>query len=123
MWTIETTDTFDQWFDSLDDTDRANVLASLIVLRQRGPMLPRPYADTVNGSAYSNMKELRIQSKGYPIRALFAFDPKRKGIVLCAGHKNSNEKRFYQVLIPVADREFSKHLNNLNKDDDHGQNS
>ena len=27
MWTIETTDTFDEWFDELDDTDRANVLA------------------------------------------------------------------------------------------------
>ncbi|EHM0480275.1 diaminopimelate decarboxylase, partial [Vibrio parahaemolyticus] len=27
MWVIETTDTFDEWFDALDDTDRANVLA------------------------------------------------------------------------------------------------
>lgn len=26
MWTIETTDTFDEWFDALDDIDRANVL-------------------------------------------------------------------------------------------------
>ena len=42
MWIIETTDTFDEWFDSLDDTDRANVLASMIVLRERGPMLSRP---------------------------------------------------------------------------------
>ncbi|EHX3959640.1 diaminopimelate decarboxylase, partial [Vibrio parahaemolyticus] len=25
MWVIETTDTFDEWFDALDDTDRANV--------------------------------------------------------------------------------------------------
>ena len=79
MWVIETTDTFDEWFDALDDTDRANVLASMMVLRDRGPMLSRPYADTVNGSSYSNMKELRAQSKGDPIRAFFAFDPKRKG--------------------------------------------
>ncbi|GGD70862.1 hypothetical protein [Lacimicrobium alkaliphilum] len=28
MWVVETTDTFDEWFDALDDTDRANVLAS-----------------------------------------------------------------------------------------------
>ena len=32
-------------------------------------MLARPYADTVYGSCFSNMKELRIQSKGIPIRA------------------------------------------------------
>lgn len=30
MWAIETTDTFDAWFDGLNDADRANVLASLI---------------------------------------------------------------------------------------------
>lgn len=115
MWTIETTDTFDSWFDTLDDTDRANVLASLIVLTERGPLLARPYADTVKESAYNNMKELRVQSKGDPIRAFFAFDPERKGIVLCAGNKTGNEKRFYEVMIPIADREFTAHLAKLNK--------
>jgi len=95
MWTIETTNTFDEWFDILDDIDRTNVLASMIVLQERGPMLSRPYADTVKGSCHSNMKELRVQSKGDPIRAFFAFDPKRKGVLLCAGNKTGNDKRFY----------------------------
>ncbi|MDP4536464.1 type II toxin-antitoxin system RelE/ParE family toxin [Alkalimonas collagenimarina] len=116
MWSIGTTDTFDNWFDTLDDTDRANVLASMIVLRERGPMLSRPYADTVNGSSHSNMKELRVQSKGDPIRAFFAFDPKRKGILLCAGNKAGDEKRFYDVMIPIADREFTAHLEALKKE-------
>lgn len=115
MWAIETTDTFDEWLDNLDDTDRTNVLASLIVLQEKEPMLPRPYADTVNGSCHSNMKELRIQSKGDPIRAFFAFDPKRKGILLCAGNKTGNEKRFYDEMIPIADREFTAHLEKLKK--------
>jgi hypothetical protein len=61
MWTIETTNTFDEWFDILDDIDRTNVLASMIVLQERGPMLSRPYADTVKGSCHNNMKELRVQ--------------------------------------------------------------
>lgn len=115
MWSIETTDTFDEWFDSLDGTDRANVLASMIVLRERGPMLSRPYADTVNGSSYNNMKELRVQSKGDPIRAFFAFDTRRKGILLCAGNKTGDEKRFYEVMLPIADREFTAHLDKLKK--------
>lgn len=113
MWNIETTDTFDEWLDSLDDTDRANTLASMLVLRERGPTLSRPYADTVKGSFYSNMKELRVQSKGDPIRAFFAFDPKRKGILLCAGNKTGNEKRFYEIMLPLADREFAAHLEKL----------
>lgn len=113
MWLIETTDTFDHWFDALDDTNKTDVLASLLVLQERGPMLSRPYADTVKGSCHSNMKELRIQSKGHPIRAFFAFDTKRKGIVLCAADKTSEEKRFYEVMIPIADREFTTHLEKL----------
>ena len=102
MWIIETTDT-------LDDTHRANVLASLIVLQG-------PYAGTVNGSCYGNMKELRVQSKGDPIRAFFAFDPTRRGILLSAGNKVGNEKRFYDEMIPIADREFRVHLERLKKE-------
>lgn len=110
MWDIQTTDRFDEWFDALDDTDRENVIAILIVLRQKGPLLSRPYADTVNGSVHKNMKELRIQSKGDPIRAFFAFDPDRTAILLCAGKKTGREKRFYEEMIPIADQEFSAHL-------------
>lgn len=116
MWSIETTETFDDWFNRLDDADRANVLASLIVLRERGPMLSRPYADSVQGSRHSNMKELRVQSKGQPVRAFFAFDPERTGIVLCAGNKTGNDKRFYEIMIPIADREFTAHLKKLKKE-------
>lgn len=111
MWTIKTTDTFDRWFTSLNDSDRTRVLAALMVLREKGPGLSRPYADTLRGSCYSNMKELRIQSRGDPIRAFFAFDPIRTGIVLCAGLKVGNEKRFYDEMLPLADREFTNWLN------------
>jgi hypothetical protein len=74
-----------------------------------GPKLSRPYADTVKGSKFKNMKELRIQYSGRPIRAFFAFDPERQAIVLCAGDK-SGDKRFYETMIRVADDEFSTHL-------------
>lgn len=110
MWTIKTTDRFDRWFKSQNATDRACVLASIIVLREKGPKLPRPYADTVKGSRFGNMKELRVQSRGKPIRAFFAFDPFRSGILLCAGIKTGNEKRFYEVMIPLADREYANWL-------------
>jgi hypothetical protein len=55
------------------------------------------------------MKELRVQYSGRPVRAFFAFDPVRQAIVLCAGDK-SNDKKFYQRLIRIADDEFSTHL-------------
>lgn len=115
MWNILTTDTFDQWFDAQNDHDRARVLASLIVLRERGPKLKRPYADSIKGSRFQNMKELRVQSKGDPIRVFFAFDPKRQGVLLCAGHKTKHEKRFYEVMIHIADKAFTAHLERLNQ--------
>jgi len=123
MWGIDTTDTFDAWYENLDDTDRANVLASMLVLQSQGPMLGRPHADAVNGSAYSNMKELRVQSKGQPLRAFFAFNPERRGILLCAGNKAGNEKRFYEEMIPIADREYAAHLEALMRKNNHGKNT
>lgn len=115
MWQIETTDTFDLWFDAQIDADRTSILATLMVLQERGPSLSRPYADTVNGSQHRNMKELRVQSAGQPIRVFFAFDPRRRGILLCAGNKTGNEKRFYAEMIPIADREYSAHIETLKK--------
>ncbi len=110
MWEVITTDTFDTWFDSLGDSDRTNVIAGMLLLREMGPHLAIPYADTVYGSKFSNMKELRVQSKGKPIRVFFAFDPARKGVLLCAGDKSGDEKRFYKRMIPIADIEYENYL-------------
>ncbi|WKW44091.1 type II toxin-antitoxin system RelE/ParE family toxin [Kosakonia cowanii] len=115
MWQVEMTETFDEWFFTLGERERASVLAGLMVLKVKGPLLPRPYADTVKGSRYPNMKELRVQSNGQPLRIFFAFDPSRRGILLCAGNKAGYDKRFYEVMIPVADREFTLHLQKIDK--------
>ncbi|KJZ10019.1 MULTISPECIES: type II toxin-antitoxin system RelE/ParE family toxin [unclassified Halomonas] len=112
MWRIAQTEIFERWYFSLGKADRENVLAAILVLQERGPALTRPYADTVSGSIHRNMKELRIQSQGKPLRAFFAFDPQRTGILLCAGDKSGN-KRFYAEMIAIADREYTAHLNSL----------
>jgi len=113
MWDVVTTDRFDEWFEKMNDTDRANIIAGMLLLQEKGPSLPRPYADTIEGSKFPNMKELRIQSKGKPLRVFFAFDPKRKAVLLCAGDKTGNEKRFYKIMIPLAEKEYQIHLNQL----------
>lgn len=111
MWSIATTDRFDDWPSAQNDTDRACILAAIMVLEEKGPGLARPYADTVHGSRFSNMKELRVQSRGDPVRVFFAFNPSRTGVLLCAGNKVGNEKRFYDEMIPIADQEFTEYLN------------
>ena len=95
-----------------DEGLQGKVLADLLNLQNYGPRLSRPYADTVKGSRYNSMKELRIQYAGRPIRAFFAFDPVRQAIVLCVGDK-SNDKAFCEKMISIADAEFSLHLTSL----------
>ncbi|MGF6565571.1 type II toxin-antitoxin system RelE/ParE family toxin [Kosakonia cowanii] len=113
MWQVITTERFDIWFSCQPELLQDEVLAVFRILSEFGPQLGRPYVDTVKGSIFSNMKELRIQYAGSPVRAFFAFDPARRAIVLCAGDKTGvNEKRFYKEMIKIADAEFSKHMRN-----------
>ncbi len=113
MWAINTTDRFDRWFTSLDDTERASVLAALLVLREKGPGLSRPYADTLKGSRHSNMKELRIQSKGDPLRAFFAFDPNARVSCFVRAIRSAMKRRFYDEMLLVAEQEFTHWLDTL----------
>lgn len=63
----------------------------------------RPRVDTLNGSKRANMKELRFDAADGVWRIAFAFDPKRKAILLVAGDKSGvSEKKFYKALIAKA---------------------
>ncbi|MCW7546584.1 type II toxin-antitoxin system RelE/ParE family toxin [Photorhabdus sp. APURE] len=116
MWEVITTKCFDEWFLAQDDELRESIYEAMGVLEKFGPNLGRPYVDTLHGSNFPNMKELRVQHAGDPIRTFFAFDPKRRAIVLCAGNKTGiNEKRFYKEMIRQADFEYRRHLDNLEK--------
>lgn len=114
IWKIITRPRFDAWFARQTDAVQEEILAVLTLLREDGPNLGRPQIDTLNGSSYSNMKELRVQVGGHPVRACFAFDPRMQAIVLCAGDKKGvDEKRFYKRLIKIADTEYAIHLKSL----------
>lgn len=82
-----------------------------------GPKLSRPHADTLNGSTYANIKELRFRADDGVWRVAFALDPQRNAILLVAGDKSgSSGKRFYRQLIEIADRRWKNHLNQLQQE-------
>ena len=103
---------FNEWLEQQDESTQEKVLASLVVLQQRGPSLGRPLVDTVYDSKFTNMKELRVQHRGKPLRAFFAFDPLRQAIVLCIGDKGG-KKRFYKEMLDIADQQYELHLSTL----------
>jgi hypothetical protein len=46
------------------------------------------------------------------LRTLYAFDPLRTGILLIGGDKTGDD-RWYEKFVPVADRLFRQHLQEL----------
>src|SRR5581483_3924068 len=61
---------------------------------------------------HEHMRELRVQSRGNPLRVFYAFDPRRTAILLIGGNKTGNN-RFYEQYIPIADALYDTHLEEL----------
>jgi hypothetical protein len=111
-WEVEFTQEFGFWWEGLSADEQESVDFGVRLLQERGPYLKRPYADTVHGSKYPNMKELRCQHEGRPYRVLFAFDPRRVGVLLIGGDKTGNP-RWYEEFVPRADAIYERHLSEL----------
>jgi hypothetical protein len=60
------------------------------------------------------MKELRPPATALPV--LFAFDPRRTGILLIGGNKRHRWRQWYVEYIPVADSLYDEHLADLRRE-------
>ena len=58
------------------------------------------------------MRELRTQHAGRPYRTLYAFDPRRRAILLIGGDK-TGDNHWYEVHVPIADQLYTQHLQQL----------
>ena len=116
-WVVEIGDEFKPEFFELHEDVRTEILALSVLLQQFGPQLGRPRVDTLNDSRHPNMKELRLSAADGAWRVAFAFDTKRKAVLLIAGDKSGgSQKRFYRGLIRKADERFDAHLARLKKE-------
>lgn len=116
-WTVLLADEFEPEFEDLDTDVQDEILALTRLLQQFGPNLGRPRVDTLKDSRHANMKELRFDAADGVWRVAFAFDPKRRGILLVAGDKSGgSQKRFYRELIRKADDRFDAHLERVKKE-------
>jgi len=108
---------FDAEFLAFPNEVQTSLLAKARLLETFGPQLGRPHVDTLKGSKHGNMKELRFEAADGVWRAAFAFDAKRRALVLVAGDKSGgSEKRFYRSLIARADARFDSHLAQQERD-------
>ncbi|MEZ4753697.1 MAG: type II toxin-antitoxin system RelE/ParE family toxin [Bdellovibrionota bacterium] len=113
-WKVLFHSDFEAEFDFIDRLVKRELLSIAIILGQYGPALGRPFVDTLKGSKFSNMKEIRFRIKGEVWRFAFAFDSVRSAIVLVGGDKRGkNQQKFYSDLIKIADFRFEAHLTGL----------
>jgi hypothetical protein len=110
-WQVSFHAEFEPEFDALEPEVQDELLAHANLLKEFGPLLKRPAADTLHGSKHDNMKELRFNAADGVWRIAFAFDPEQKAILLVGGDKSGgSERRFYRQLIKQADARFDRHL-------------
>ena len=115
-WEVDTTDEYDAWFLGQSESGQESIRINAELLAKYGPHLPRPYADTLNGSNLSNLKELRAHTENHVFRVAFLFDEKRKTILLIGGDKKGkNEKRFYRNLIKQVEEIYQQYLDGKNE--------
>jgi hypothetical protein len=99
---VVATDEFRDWYRSLDDGDGRAVARAVDRLEIMGMSLPFPHSSAIVGARYP-LRELRIQSRGRPLRALYIFDARRDAVLLIGGDKTSDD-RFYERTVPAAER-------------------
>ena len=114
-WKVLFHEDFELEFDVLHKLVKRELLSVVLLLERHGPNLGRPFVDTLKGSKFSNMKEIRFKIEGEVWRFAFAFNSERNAVVLVGGDKRGkNQRRFYSDLIKIADFRFEAHLIDLN---------
>lgn len=110
-WPVLFAADFQLEFAALPAAVQTELLARARLLEQFGPLLGRPAVDTLKGSRFVNMKELRFDAEGGVWRIAFAFDTRRCAVLLVAGNKAGvSQHLFYRLLIARADKRFESHL-------------
>lgn len=115
VWDVEYTDQFSQWWDDLTLAEQRSVDFGVDLLGRKGPNLDFPHSSGIRSSRHSNMRELRVQSGGRPLRVFYAFDPRRSAILLIGGDK-TGDNRFYHRFVPLADELYDEYLVELRRE-------
>ena len=108
MTEVLATDEFRDWYLGLSDTEADSVTISVERLEQLGVALPYPHSSEIRGSGHA-LRELRVAAGHSPLRALYAFDPRRNAVLLLGGSK-AGSKRFYRDFVPRAEAIWEHYL-------------
>lgn len=99
---------FEQWYQNLDGDDTRAVTRSVDVLEMRGVSLGFPQSSAIKGTEIA-LRELRVKTHGKQLRVFYVFDVERQAVLLIGGDKVGDD-RFYEVMIPRAEKIWNGYL-------------
>jgi len=108
MVEVVATDEFAEWCDGSTSADQDAVDRVVALLTRDGVRLGHPWSSALRGVRFA-LRELRVQSRGRPLRVIHAFDPRRAAVLLVGGDKTGDD-RFYERMVPVAERIWEQYL-------------
>jgi len=108
MVEVFTSDEFNEWYQELAIDTQDDVSDAVERLAMLGVALGFPYSSAIR-SAKCPLRELRIQSRGHPIRVIYAFDPDRDAYLIIGGEK-TGDKRFYDRIIAESEKIWIEYL-------------
>jgi hypothetical protein len=108
MVEVVATDEFTTWYNGLDQDQTDCVFRAVTQLEVAGVALGFPLSSDIKGSKHA-IRELRIKCQGRQLRVFYAFDPRRQAALLIGGDKTGDD-RFYERMIPIAERLWEEYL-------------
>jgi hypothetical protein len=102
------TDEFAEWFGALDEADQDTVAFLVHLLEIKWLALGAPYSSALRGTRHP-LRELRSNHHNVPLRIVYAFSRERNAVLIIGGDKTGNP-RFYDEMIPLAERLWEKYL-------------
>lgn len=108
MTQIFATDEFAEWFAELGREDGDAVIHVVTLLELSGVLLGAPHSSALLGARFP-LRELRPKQGRSPLRIVYAFDPRRDAVLIIGGDK-SGDPKFYEHIIPRAERIWKEYL-------------
>jgi len=109
--TVVTTSEFAEWYQSLPAEQAEAVDLKVHLLRMEGVTLRHPHSSGFPGSRHG-LRELRIESRRFPIRVFYAFNPARQAVLILGGNKKGvhDESKWTAKMAKKAEVIFDGYL-------------
>lgn len=109
-WSVEVTDHFETWWNSLSEEEQVSVDGMIRVLETHGASLGSPYSSDVSRIRSAALRQLLVPHGGRWIRVLYVVDDLRRALVLLLGSMAAVDQKCPRVQIELAESIYANYV-------------